>query len=388
MAHSMMQEGAVRPRPPLNHSQAHPGIHPLSPLTHRTQRFQPLPSPLGEPPYHYDLATAVPAVEKVTKEAGKLIFHVVGDTGGIKHPEYQMSVARSMKADLNKDAKERPNFFYHLGDVIYYNGELNKYYDQFYEPYDHYDAPIIGIPGNHDGAPVDPSQTSLDGWVAYFMTATPHVDPVSQDAPRVTLSLPNVYFSLICPYTTIVGMYTNIPEHGSIDSVQQQWLTNEFATAAKDKSLILCLHHPIYSFDDHHSGSPNMADAVQHAINDSRRLPNIVLTAHVHNYQRIERKIVKGNPTPFIVAGHGGYYHLHNFNRGVGNGTIDNSNGSTLVFGNDKNHGYLTLSVDSKKIIGSMTTIDKKTEASTADADTFAYSAEALFLADGVTVSL
>src|SRR5205807_9499259 len=59
-----------------------------------------------------------------------------------------------------------------------------------------------------------------------------------------------------------------------------------FAEASKDKAFILALHHPIYSFDDHHSGSPAMADAVQHAINDSRRVPNIILTAHVHNYQR------------------------------------------------------------------------------------------------------
>src|SRR5271165_5516003 len=172
MKHNVIQEGAVRPRPPRKRSQAHTGIHPLSPLTHRTQRFQPLPPPLGEPPYHYDLETAVPGIGKVAKDARKLVFHVVGDTGGIKHPEYQMSVAKSMKSDLNKNENERPNFFYHLGDVIYYNGELNKYYDQFYEPYDHYQAPIIAIPGNHDGDPIDSSQTSLDGWVAYFMTAT------------------------------------------------------------------------------------------------------------------------------------------------------------------------------------------------------------------------
>jgi acid phosphatase type 7 len=388
MKHNMLQEGAVRPRPPLHRSQSHTGIHPLSPLTHRTQRFQPLPPALGEPPYHYDLETAVPDIGKVARDAGKLVFHVVGDTGGIKHPEYQMSVAKSMKEDLNKDANERPNFFYHLGDVIYYNGELNKYYDQFYEPYDHYEAPIIGIPGNHDGDPIDSSQTSLDGWIAYFMTATPHVDPISQDAPRVTLSLPNVYFTLVCPYATIIGMYTNVPEHGSIDSGQQQWLTNEFATAPKDKALILCLHHPIYSFDDHHSGSPGMADAVQHAINDSRRIPNIVLSAHVHNYQRIERNdIIEGSPSPFIVAGHGGYYHLHNFNKGVVNGAKDSNNGSTLVASDDKNHGYLTLSVDSEKIAGSMTTIDKQTEEPNQGADAFEYSAKALFLAEK-TVSL
>jgi hypothetical protein len=388
MKQNTIHQGAVRPRPHPKRSQAHTGIQPLSPFTHRTQRFQRLPPPLGEPPYHYDLETAVAGIAKVAKDAGKLVFHVVGDTGGIKHPEYQMSVAKSMKSDLNKNQGERPSFFYHLGDVIYYNGELSEYYGQFYEPYDHYQAPIIGIPGNHDGDPIDPSQTSLDGWVAYFMTETPHVDPISQDAPRVTLSLPNVYFTLVCPYTTIVGMYTNVPEHGSIDSMQQQWLTNEFATAPKDKALIVCLHHPIYSFDDHHSGSPNMADAVQHAINDSRRMPNLVLTAHVHDYQRIERDIIEGAPSPFIVAGHGGYYHLHTFNKGVQKGTVDDNNGATLVACDDTNHGYLTLSVDDQNIQGSMTTIDKHTERANPDADTFEYPAKALFLPDGITVSL
>jgi hypothetical protein len=147
MKHNMIQEGAVCPRPPINRSQAHTGIHPLSPLTHRTQRFRPLPPPLAEPPYHYELATAVPGIEKFAKDAEKLVFHVVGDTGGIKDPEYQTSVARSLKSDLTKNKNERPAFFYHLGDVVYYNGERNKYYDQFYEPYDHYQAPNIGIPG-------------------------------------------------------------------------------------------------------------------------------------------------------------------------------------------------------------------------------------------------
>src|SRR5260370_9796194 len=125
------------------------------------------------------------------------------------------------------------------------------------------------------------------------MAPMPGINPGSHDAPRATMSLPNVYFTLNCPFVTVIGMYTNVPEHGSIDSVQQQWLTNEFATAPQDKALILALHHPVYSFDDHHSGSPRRADAVQHAVNDSRRVPNLVLPAHVRHYQRNTRTIGK-----------------------------------------------------------------------------------------------
>ena len=291
-----------------------------------------------------------------------------------------------MKGDLNRPKGEAPQFFYHLGDVVYYNGQISEYYSQFYEPYNHYNVPIISIPGNHDGDPIDSSQTSLDGWVDYFMTPEPRINPESHDSPRVTMSLPNVYFTLNCPFVTIVGMYTNVPEHGSIDSVQQQWLTNEFATAPQDKALLLALHHPVYSFDDHHSGSPRMADAVQHAINDSRRVPNMVLTAHVHNYQRIEREIVKDGPTPFMVIGNGGYYHLHGMNGDVG--VQDPDTQAKLIAGNHNNHGYSTLTVDAESISGFITTIDEVKYKGSAKADAFSYTAKALFLEKGAVVSL
>ena len=380
-------QGAARPRPPRGKAQAHSGVKPLTPFA--DQHFEPLPAPLGEPPYHYDLEAALPGVTAGAAKAGKIVFHTVGDTGGIKNGDYQAAVAASMKGDLNKK-KDRPQFFYHLGDVVYYNGAVNQYYDQFYSPYDHYDAPILAIPGNHDGDPENAAQTSLDGWVRYFMSPLPHIDQqIAGDAPRVTLSLPNVYYTLNCPFVTIVGMYTNVPEGGSVDSVQQQWLTNEFATAPEGKALILALHHPVYSFDDHHSGSPAMADAVQHAINDSRRVPNMVLTAHVHNYQRIEREIVKGQKTPFIVAGHGGYYHRHGMTADVGH--VDKELGAELKFHDQYHHGYVTLSVDKKNISLEMTPIAEtgsKQHQDDAKPDAALYSAKPLFLKDGDVVSL
>jgi hypothetical protein len=383
MAHQL-QPGMARSRPPRGRSQAHPGVEPLHPLLHRSQRFQPLPEPLGEPPYHYALGTAIPDVAKTAKK--KLIFHLTADVGGVKHPESQRGVAAAMKGDLNLPHGAAPAFMYIVGDVVYFDGEVGDYYDQFYEPYDQYNAPIIAIPGNHDGDPVDSSQASLDGFVRYFMTPTPTVQPESKDAPRVTLSLPNVFFTLECPFATIVGMYTNVPEHGSIDSVQQQWLTNEFATAPEDKALIVALHHPIYSFDDHHSGSPRMADAVQHAINDTSRVPNIVLTGHVHNYQRIEKDLTGNDPTPFLVLGHGGYWHLHGMNALAGH--VDSETGAKLIFEEHKRHGYLTMTVDADQISGTMTLTDPVDQDPERGVDTFSYSAKALHLKKGKVVSL
>lgn len=379
-------QGSVHKAPRRNKSQAHDGIQPLSPLIHRTQRFQPLPLPIGNPPYHYDLKNAIPNIEEITNNAKKLVFHTVGDVGGIKTPEYQDAVVQAMKNDLSDlEVNDRPLFFYLLGDVVYYNGEMNEYYNQFYEPYNHYDVPILSIPGNHDGDPIDATQISLDGWTRYFMTKEPHVDPLSKDAPRVTICLPNVYHTTIAPYATIVGLYSNVPEHGSIDSQQLQWLTNELYTAPADKALILAIHHPIYSFDQFHSGSANMADVVEHAINESRRVPNLVLMGHVHNYQRIEKEIAKNSKTPFLVAGNGGYYNLHHLSTEVGN--TDTETNATLIYGDDKQHGYLTISVDSESISGYATLIDKS-QVVTKKADEFTYTAKALFLEDGQNVKL
>ena len=380
----MLQPGRVRPRPRKGHSQAYSGVQPVSSLTHSTQAFQPLPTPLGEPPYHYDLESILPGIGAQAAAHGNLVFHCVGDTGGIKNGDYQTNVANAMKADLNLPAAKVPSFFYHLGDVVYFNGQPSKYYSQFYEPYDGYTPPIISIPGNHDGDPINKTQVSLDGWVEYFMTAQPHVDPISHDSPRVTMSQPNVYFTLLCPFVTIVGMYTNVPDGGSVDSVQQQWLSNEFATADPSKALIVALHHPVYSFDDYHSGSPNMANVLDQAINDSQRLPNLVLMGHVHDYQRIEQTVA-GITVPFIVSGNGGYYNLHKLNTAPG--TTDPDNGAKLIAGDDQNHGYMALTVNAKNISGAVTSVDDSTGVAT-PFDAFSYPAGMRSLPAGTTVKL
>jgi hypothetical protein len=399
MSHIRHPQGAVRhaalQTAPLtrgqHRSQAHGGVHPLNHFTHQTQRFQPLPRPRGTPPYQYDIAGAYndPAFGNLgglCAKFNKLVFHVGGDTGGVKTPEPQIAVAKAMTDDLRGPEQNRPQFFYHLGDVVYFNGEHDQYYEQFYEPYGSYAGPIFSIPGNHDGDPADEYQESLDGWAKFFMTDAPKVDAESRDEPRLTMMQPNVYWTLITPLATIVGLYTNVPEHGSIDSVQQQWLTNEFATADQKKALLVAMHHPVYSFDDHHSGSSRMADVLQNAINDSRRVPNMVLAGHVHNYQRIEREIVKDLKTPFLVVGNSGYHHLHDLPETEE--VMDQQTGAELVYGDSKLHGYVTLTIDSNTIKGTQTAVNYHDGSVKKDADTFEYTAKALSLSDDVTVSL
>ncbi|MBV9286321.1 MAG: metallophosphoesterase, partial [Hyphomicrobiales bacterium] len=361
---------ATRSRPKHGQSQAHPGVAALHPVTHRNTSFQPLPRPLGLPPYHYDLVQNFADIGTAIDGATEMVFHVVGDNGGVQDGEFQNNVAEQMVKHLDSATGTAPQFCYHVGDVVYFTGMHDDYYAQFYEPYAHYDVPIFSIPGNHDGEVDDPSaQTSLDGWVDYFMQAHPDVDPISKDAPRVQLNLPNVYWTLVTPLATIVGLYTNVPEGGSIDSTQQMWVTHEFATAPADRPLIFASHHPIYSFDVYHSGSSKMADVLENAIRDTGRAPNLVLAGHVHNYQRIEQTIAPGGPTPFIVTGNGGYHNLHKVHSKVGDKATDT--GAVLKAVNDRCWGFLTLTIDRKTIAGATTEVDRS--GAVVAGDTFSY---------------
>ena len=208
-----LQPGAVRPHHTSKNSQAHPGISPLSSVGHRNTSFQPLPRPLGLPPYHYSLTDNFQEVATNIEAEKKMIFHVLGDSGGVQDGEFQNNVAAQMVEQTAPGGAAVPQFCYHVGDVVYFTGMNEDYYAQFYEPYAHYAPPILAIPCNHDGEVDDPTaQTSLDGWVEYFMQATPDGDPISKDAPRVGLNLPNPYWTLVTPFATIVGMYTNVPE--------------------------------------------------------------------------------------------------------------------------------------------------------------------------------
>jgi acid phosphatase type 7 len=141
-------------------------VSPLNPVSNRNTSFQPLPRPLDVPPYHYDISQHFPDIAQGITDAEAMVFHVVGDTGGVQDGEFQNNVAEQMITHLAGGDGGKPLFCYHVGDVVYFTGMHDDYYAQFYEPYAHYDVPIFSIPGNHDGEVDDPTvQTSLDGWV-------------------------------------------------------------------------------------------------------------------------------------------------------------------------------------------------------------------------------
>ncbi|HLJ08813.1 MAG TPA: metallophosphoesterase [Acidimicrobiia bacterium] len=303
----------------------------------------------------------------IAHDTTPLTFLVIGDHGGVKDPDPQNAVSNAMQARVV--AQPVPSFVYSVGDIVYYNGDATEYGPQFYEAYGHLQLPIVGIPGNHDGDTTDgPSRTPLDTFMANFCSASPALPKGNEEYGRDTETQPYCDWTLQLAGVTIVGVYTNVPSGGHLETVQTDWLTAELKAAATDRPLIVTLHHPPYSIDAMHGGSAKMASALDAAFQASGRTPDLVLSGHVHDYQRFTRVIGTAS-VPYIVIGNGGYHNLHRLAADAQPGE-ELSPGVTFEYGDDKNWGYLELTVQGSTISGSYTSVTKE-GAATAGADTW-----------------
>ncbi|MDR3374585.1 MAG: metallophosphoesterase [Ancalomicrobiaceae bacterium] len=282
--------------------------------------FQPLPQPNGPAPYRYDLSRLLPQSDiQAIKQAGKLVFHSLGDTGDFRGQQKQF-VAQMMTDDAEAlDAQSKPAFCYHLGDVVYFAGDIDKYGDDFYATYQEYPAFIVAIPGNHDCQPddpqdgaIDPNKVPLDGYVQNFMSKNPHqLGSFKTGSGRTQMDLPNVYWTFITPLATIIGLFSNVSEtEGELHQDQIDWFHAELTAADKSKALIVAIHHPPFSGDTDHSGSSAVSHILTSAFAATGVYPHIVLSGHVHNYQRFLHQPANGTAVTCLVSGNGGYTRL------------------------------------------------------------------------------
>jgi acid phosphatase type 7 len=270
-----------------------------------------IPRPSGRPPYRLALADVLPGAElDLIERAGLLRFHCVGDTGGYQNPIPQRAVAAAMTSQLSGET--RASFFYHLGDIVYLHGERANYGSQFFDPYSGYGAPILGVAGNHDGESA--SGSSLEGFAEQF--CAPGSSATSATSSRPAQHQPNVYWTLEHDWVTIVGLYTGVAEGGQLDDFQLEWLTDELQAARRGVTLILAMHHPVFSADSAHGSNLTLRDALDDCFSRAGRTPDVVLGAHAHNYQRFTR-VQHGRRIPYVVAGTGGFPELHGLGYGI-----------------------------------------------------------------------
>ena len=314
-------------------------------------KVQPLPTPTGVPPFRLNISDV-----GIETSPNKMVFHMLGDTGSARLPQFQQLVANEMAQQFSGALKQedQPKFLYHLGDVVYHFGEAEEYYRQFFKPYKNYPAPVFAIAGNHDSDINTNARTpykSLDPFMRVFCNTKQEPINLAEDTGRKTMLQPNVYWTLVSPLATIIGLYSNVPKFGYVSEEQKAWFVNELreASVQKGKALIVCIHHAPYSADANHGSSRNMITLLESAFEESGVLPDIVFSGHVHNYQRFSKKHASGKQVAYIVAGAGGYVTLFPLVPASQPGYTGDDfllNDVGLITYCDSKHGFLKISIE------------------------------------------
>jgi hypothetical protein len=307
------------------------------------QDVVPVPVSRGSPGADYALGDALgphgPEVLEQIQANGRIVFHSVGDIGASTQGKYpgEIRVSDRLTQDCQlAPPEDRPAFLFLLGDLIYDFGEARYYYDQFYEPYRDYPAPIFAIPGNHDsfivpGTPADAAP--LATFRRNFCATEPVVTPEAGSLHRTAMTQPGVYFALEAPYVRILGLFSNALEDPgvisgesgkwtTISDVQLDFLTAQLTRVREENyagCVLICVHHPPFAYappvgarggGGTHASSPEMLADIDRICAAQGVYPHAVLSGHAHNYQRFTRSIDfqgRAITVPFIVCGGGGH---------------------------------------------------------------------------------
>jgi hypothetical protein len=281
----------------------------------------PFPAPRGgaEPRLTFDQVVANTTTSAKVLAAGQIVFHATGDCGSTTGPKTQNLVTDKMVADFQESsASEVPQFNFLLGDIVYSFGEAQYYYDQFYEPYRGYPAPILAAAGNHDGM-ISPlaHATSLDAFLRNFCASSFVVTPEAGGLSRTAQIQPGVFFTFEAPFVRILTLYSNTLEdpgviaNATIGNAQLAYLDAALARVKSEKfagALLIAHHHPAYTAgSSRHGWSVAMQAQLDAAFTKAGVWPHAALAGHAHNYQRFTRTRPDGTQIPFVVCGNGGH---------------------------------------------------------------------------------
>jgi hypothetical protein len=253
-----------------------------------------------------------PEILTAIKQAGRIVFHAVGDTG--------------------------------------------------------YDRPIFAIPGNHDAmvfgkTSTAPTNVSLAAFQTNFCASAPGRSPDALGLMRSVMTQPGVYFTVDAPFASVIGLYSNALEgpgvissqggHYPISDDQLAFLEAELARLkpqrqANQRSVVLAVHHPPLSIDAVHGGSTGLQQDLVTCFAAAGLWPDLVLSGHAHLYQRFTHRTASGQEIPYIVAGSGGFAATPPIAKQPPPGTTIGDD--TLAIAPIVEFGFLTISTDAKTL--------------------------------------
>jgi hypothetical protein len=335
-----------------------------------------------------------------------MTFHLTGCTGHFQDHVPETRVAAAMAGQVSEPhcfggepGAVAPSFFFHLGDIVYKGksedgpeakDQQKLYNEHFFTPYAGYGRNIFALAGNHDGKDHDHFEKSpIQHFLKNFCDSRRTLSPDDQTSGRPTMVQPYVYWRLRTPVANIVALYANVLNGGQLDdpdssqTPQYDWLVETLKTLRKEadgRAVLLAIHYPPYSAATNfpQRGEPNLSPGpharklrplgmiLQDAFRDSKQYPDAVLSAHAHHYQRIVYTHADGRQIPYLIVGSGGHGPIE----GLGDAcsgkqgpapavpcdvqlfeglTLPEGDQARLVAYNDRDFGFLRLTLDARK---------------------------------------
>jgi Calcineurin-like phosphoesterase len=348
-----------------------------------------------------------PDVIQAINQAKTIYFHMIGDSGASTAATFpaMIRVSDAVTNDFHTStAPNRPSFMFHLGDIVYNFGESTYYYDQFYEPFRNYPAPIFAVPGNHDSFVVPGTAAGSEPLTIFMRNFCSAKTVVTQEAGslhRTAMMQPGVYFTVDAPFVRIIGLFSNaLEDPGVISSENKKWtqvpdyqlafLTAQLQRIKQENyagALLLAVHHPPFTYSPpaktgasggkHSSNSVMLAD-IDTICKQQGVYPHAVISGHAHNYQRYTRTLSFGGKSytvPFIVCGDSGHNVTALVQSKLGKSAgepADNANvkyldvnpvvqstGLILNRHDDQNSGFLRVAVNAQQLIITFNPVSK-----------------------------
>jgi hypothetical protein len=250
---------------------------------------------------------------------------LIGDSG--EGDDSQYAVIPSLLSQA-----EGIDFAVICSDVVYPSGDIGDYRDKFYRPYARLQAPVFGIPGNHDWydglhgfmhhlCGIDAPDAGAAGGsgprgalARLLWRRSPRPDdadlehmkrPRSAAAQRLDPPQPAPYLAIDAGPVRLVTIDTGI--RGEIDAEQAAWLRR--VSLADERPKVLLTGKPIYVDGKHHPGRiAGEGGTVDDIVRDPRAGYVAAIGGDVHNYQRYPVRLPDDREIQYVVSGGGGAF--------------------------------------------------------------------------------
>lgn len=210
-------------------------------------------------------------------------------------------------------AKEKPDYIFITGDIVYSRGRVSEYQTKFWPVYntDKADpkagAPLLrstlftGVIGNHDSQPVIDFDVNPDGLAFYNYWSLPLNGPVltpgsgntpelkgNETIKRNFLNATSATFPRMANYSFDYGSvhWTVIDSNPYVDWTStefREWVQADLKAASKAKWRLVAFHHPPFNSSKAHFKEQRIR--LLASIFEAGKV-DLVLSGHVHNYQR------------------------------------------------------------------------------------------------------